>query len=187
MDIIVVDPNGNQREYNIEAFQKEVVSFGRQPDNDIVFNYDFVSRVHGVIYREGMQYYIEDMNSTNGIYVNGSRTKRAKLNMGDSIVLARSFQDGSRIEISVGDKVVAQQPYVQPYQQPVYADANANAAYGNYMLQQPMAWYKFVIYFQLFFFCIYMWNACIYGIFYCFRYAGFKTEYAILGMDRWFV
>ena len=121
MDIIVVDPNGNQRKYNIEAFQKEVVSFGRQPDNDIVFNYDFVSRVHGVIYREGMQYYIEDMNSTNGIYVNGSRTKRAKLNMGDSIVLARSFQDGSRIEISVGDKVVAQQPYVQPYQQPVYA------------------------------------------------------------------
>ena len=67
MDIIVVDPNGNQRKYNIEAFQKEVVSFGRQPDNDIVFNYDFVSRVHGVIYREGMQYYIEDMNSTNGI------------------------------------------------------------------------------------------------------------------------
>ena len=188
MDIIVVDPNGNQRKYNIEAFQKEVVSFGRQPDNDIVFNYDFVSRVHGVIYREGMQYYIEDMNSTNGIYVNGSRTKRAKLNMGDSIVLARSFQDGSRIEISVGDKVVAQQPYVQPYQQPVYADANANAnaVYGNYMPQQPMAWYKFVIYFQLFF-CIYMWNACIYGIFYCFRYAGFKTEYAILGMDRWFV
>ena len=57
MDIIVVDPNGNQRKYNIEAFQKEVVSFGRQPDNDIVFNYDFVSRVHGVIYREGMQYY----------------------------------------------------------------------------------------------------------------------------------
>ena len=71
--------------------------------------------------------------------------------MGDSIVLARSFQDGSRIEISVGDKVVAQQPYVQPYQQPVYADANANAVYGNYMPQQPMAWYKFVIYFQLFF------------------------------------
>ena len=48
MDIIVVDPNGNQRKYNIEAFQKEVVSFGRQPDNDIVFNYDFVSRAHGI-------------------------------------------------------------------------------------------------------------------------------------------
>ena len=151
MDIIVVDPNGNQRKYNIEAFQKEVVSFGRQPDNDIVFNYDFVSRVHGVIYREGMQYYIEDMNSTNGIYVNGSRTKRAKLNTGDNIVLARSFQDGSRIEMSVGDKVVVQQPYVQPYQQPVYADANTNAVYGNYMPQQPMARYKFIIYFQLFF------------------------------------
>lgn len=149
MDIIIVDPNGNQRKYNIEAFQKEVVSFGRQPDNDIVFNYDFVSRVHGVIYREGMQYYIEDMNSTNGIYVNGSRTKRAKLNMGDSIVLARSLNDGSRIQMSVGDKVVAQQPYIQPYQQPVYA--SANAAYGNYMPQQPMAWYKFIIYFQLFF------------------------------------
>ena len=26
MDIIVVDPNGNQRKYNIEAFQKEVVA-----------------------------------------------------------------------------------------------------------------------------------------------------------------
>lgn len=150
MDIIVVDPNGNQRKYNIEALQKEVVSFGRQPDNDIVFNYDFVSRVHGVIYREGTQYYIEDMNSTNGIYVNGSRTKRAKLNIGDSIVLARSLNDGSRIQMSVGDNIVAQQTYIQPYQQqPIYA--GGNAAYGNYMPQQPMAWYKFIIYFQLFF------------------------------------
>ena len=67
MDIIVVDPNGNQRKYNIEAFQKEVVSFGRQPDNDIVFNYDCVARVHGLRYREGRQYYIEDMNRTKGI------------------------------------------------------------------------------------------------------------------------
>ncbi len=149
MDIIVVDPNGNQRKYNIEAFQKEVVSFGRQPDNDIVFNYDFVSRVHGVIYRDGTQYYIEDMNSTNGIYVNGSRTKRAKLNMGDNIVLARSLNDGSRIQMSVGDNVVMQQTYVQPYQQPVYI--NGSGAFGNNMQPQPMAWYKFIIYFQLFF------------------------------------
>ena len=143
-----------------------------------------------MIYREGMQYYIEDMNSTNGNLCKWKQDEAGKIEHGRTgIVLARSFQDGSRIEISVGDKVVAQQPYVQPYQQPVYADANANAnaVYGNYMPQQPMAWYKFVIYFQLFFLHFICGIACIYGIFYCFRYAGFKTEYAILGMDRWFV
>lgn len=34
--------------YNLEQFNKEVVSFGRQPDNDIILDLDFISRIHGV-------------------------------------------------------------------------------------------------------------------------------------------
>lgn len=34
--------------YILEQFNKEVVSFGRQPDNDIVLDWNFVSRIHGV-------------------------------------------------------------------------------------------------------------------------------------------
>ena len=52
MQITICYGNQNLGSYDLEQFHKEVVSFGRQPDNDIVLNYDFVSRVHGVFYKE---------------------------------------------------------------------------------------------------------------------------------------
>lgn len=147
MNIVVNDSNGGQMTYNIEAFQKEVVSFGRQTDNDIVLNYEFVSRVHGAIYQEGQSYYVEDLDSTNGIYVNGNRVKRARIQNGDRVVIARSQNDRNYVQLSVVEEVMVQQPvYGQPqYAQPVYGQQ-----YGYMQPQQPMAWYKFVIYFQLF-------------------------------------
>lgn len=106
MNIVVYDSNGDQKTYNIEAFQKEVVSFGRQPDNDIVLKHDFVSRVHGVIYQEGQSYYVEDLDSTNGIYVNGSLVKRTRIQNGDSIVLARSRDDMDCVRFFIEESTV---------------------------------------------------------------------------------
>ena len=125
MNIVVNDSNGGQMTYNIEAFHKEVVSFGRQPDNDIVLNHDFVSRVHGAIYREGQSYYIEDLDSTNGMFVNGTRVKKARLQNGDSIVLARSRDDADCVRFFINESAATpQQAYGQPQavQQSVYSD-----------------------------------------------------------------
>lgn len=88
MDIRVIDSVGKEKNYNIEAFHKDVISFGRQSDNDIVLNKDYVSRIHGVIYRDNEGYHIEDLGSTNGISVNGIKIKNTWIKEGDSIMIS---------------------------------------------------------------------------------------------------
>jgi hypothetical protein len=46
---------------------------GRYPSNDIVINDKTVSKFHAVLYVDGNSIIINDLNSKNGIYVNGSR------------------------------------------------------------------------------------------------------------------
>ncbi len=160
MNIVICDSYGAQRTYNIEAFQKKIVSFGRQPDNDIVLNYDFISRVHGVIYWEGNDFYIEDTDSTNGIYVNGKRVKKAKLQNGTNVIIARSLQDTNFVQIAVCENVMVQQP--------VYGQVQ----YGYAQPQQPMAWYKFIIYFELFAVAI----VCVLIVIDCFNEANYLSQ-----------
>jgi len=52
---------------------KENVSVGRSTSNDIAINDSEVSRNHARIYLQSGGYVIEDLNSTNGTYINGQR------------------------------------------------------------------------------------------------------------------
>ena len=72
-------------EYNLMAFGKETVSFGRDDTNDIMIASDIVSRRHGHFTVSGGRCYITDDSSTNGIYVNGKRITQVELKDGDSI------------------------------------------------------------------------------------------------------
>ena len=94
--------NQNIGHYDIDSFQKEVVSFGRQSDNDIVLNFDFVSRLHGALYAENGLYYVEDLNSSNGLWVNGCRVQRQQLKHGDIISISGN-NNGQYLEIVVYD------------------------------------------------------------------------------------
>src|ERR671923_2670541 len=48
------------------------LSIGRSPDADVRIEDRFASGVHARIYSRGASYYVEDMNSTNGTYLNGA-------------------------------------------------------------------------------------------------------------------
>lgn len=72
-------------EYNLMAFGKETVTFGRDDTNDIMIASDIVSRRHGHFTISEGRCYIADDNSTNGIYVNGKRITQIELKDGDSI------------------------------------------------------------------------------------------------------
>ena len=85
--IVIYYGNQKSESYNLEQFQKEVVSFGRQPDNDIVLDLEFVSRIHGVFYMEEGIWYVQDLNSTNGILVNGNRVEQYAIEEGDCICI----------------------------------------------------------------------------------------------------
>jgi hypothetical protein len=47
------------------------LTIGRSTDADVRIEDRFASGVHARIYSRGAGYYVEDMNSTNGTYVNG--------------------------------------------------------------------------------------------------------------------
>jgi len=72
-------------------------TIGRLEDNDVVIPDRWVSRHHARILRQEtkqggqLHYVIEDLNSTNGLYVNGKR-----------VTAPHALQDGDRIQVSPG-------------------------------------------------------------------------------------
>lgn len=51
------------------------VAIGRGTEVDIRIDDSFASGVHCRVYSRGATYYLEDLNSTNGTYLNGSRVR----------------------------------------------------------------------------------------------------------------
>ncbi len=72
----------------IIPLEKAVTRLGRQLDNDIVFNEEFVSRFHAEIRLEEGKYVLYDNESTSGTFVNSQKIDSCVLNSGDLISLA---------------------------------------------------------------------------------------------------
>jgi pSer/pThr/pTyr-binding forkhead associated (FHA) protein len=62
---------------------------GRTPDNDLQIDSRFVSRHHCQITTSSNSSVIEDLNSTNGIYVKSRRVRRHYLNDGDVVLVGK--------------------------------------------------------------------------------------------------
>jgi general secretion pathway protein A len=62
---------------------------GRTPDNDVHIDSRFVSRHHCQIITSEHSCVVEDLNSTNGIYVKSSRVRRHHLNDGDVVLVGK--------------------------------------------------------------------------------------------------
>src|SRR3990172_1240264 len=63
----------------IIPLDKEITRLGRQLDNDIVFNEEFVSRFHAEIRLEDGKYVLYDNESTSGTLVNSQKIDRCEL------------------------------------------------------------------------------------------------------------
>lgn len=62
---------------------------GRTEDNDVVIPHASISRLHATLQVVGTCWRIEDANSSNGVFVNRTRTEAATLRDGDLIGLGR--------------------------------------------------------------------------------------------------
>ena len=60
---------------------------GRTPENDLQIRSKFISRHHAQIMSDAEQSVVEDLNSTNGVFVKGKRVKHHELKDGDIIQL----------------------------------------------------------------------------------------------------
>lgn len=68
---------------------KDRTTLGRRPYNDIVIDNLAISGEHAVLQMTGGQVYLEDLNSTNGTYVNGKATKKQLLQDGDVVEVGK--------------------------------------------------------------------------------------------------
>jgi pSer/pThr/pTyr-binding forkhead associated (FHA) protein len=66
-------------------------TIGRTSDNDLQIETKFISRHHAVILAGPNYTIIEDLNSTNGVLVNGRRVTRHTLKDGDAVTVGRSL------------------------------------------------------------------------------------------------
>ena len=68
---------------------KDRITLGRRPYNDIVIDHLAVSGEHAVLQMSGSEGFIEDLNSTNGTYVNGKTVKKQLLKSDDIIEIGK--------------------------------------------------------------------------------------------------
>ena len=68
---------------------KDRTSVGRRPYNDVVIDNLAVSGEHAVLQMSGNEVYLEDLNSTNGTFVNGKAVKKQLLNDSDMVEIGK--------------------------------------------------------------------------------------------------
>jgi FHA domain len=68
---------------------KDKTTLGRRPYNDIVIDNLAVSGEHAVLQMVGSDVFIEDLNSTNGTYINGKAVKKQLLAHNDTVEVGK--------------------------------------------------------------------------------------------------
>jgi hypothetical protein len=81
-ELAYLSVNGERHEV-----RKRRTVIGRSKDCDLQLADPNVSRRHAELRQEGTAYWIVDLDSTNGIEINGRRAKRAKLDPGDTVTI----------------------------------------------------------------------------------------------------
>jgi pSer/pThr/pTyr-binding forkhead associated (FHA) protein len=79
---------------------KDALTIGRRPSNDVQIDNLAVSGNHAVVRALGDDYFLEDLNSTNGTYIDGKPIKKHLLQHGDLIEVGKyqlRFVDESAI------------------------------------------------------------------------------------------
>ena len=70
--VVVASPGGEPAQGSVFALDA-ITSLGRDVNNSIVLDDEFVSAEHAALTYRGRAWYVEDLGSTNGTYVNGSQ------------------------------------------------------------------------------------------------------------------
>ncbi len=107
---------------------KDRTTLGRRPYNDIVIDNLAVSGEHAVIQLAGNDVFLEDLNSTNGTYINGKAVKKQLLQNNDNIEIGKYKIRFQGDQVSAGHDKPALKPPLQPQ---ASGSSPAEAAHGN--------------------------------------------------------
>ncbi len=82
-----IEVRANGEQVSVHTFPKGRVIIGRAPDNEIYIRSKFVSRHHAQLISDDDGCLIEDLNSTNGMFIEDRQVKRHRLRDGDVVSL----------------------------------------------------------------------------------------------------
>ena len=118
-------------EYNMN---KERYTIGRLPDNDIRIDNPAVSGHHSLIINILNDSFLEDLNSTNGTYVNGKLIKKHALQHGDVITAGHHqlrFVEDDEAQQDEFERTMVIQPSQRPVDKIQTARATVEEATGS--------------------------------------------------------
>jgi diguanylate cyclase (GGDEF)-like protein len=81
---------------------------GRSSSNDLFIDQESISRHHARISFDGASYWIADLGSTNGTYVNDELVREQRLRDGDQVRIGRSilkFMTGENVEVHYHEEI----------------------------------------------------------------------------------
>ncbi len=89
--LIVIDSKGNQTHF---PFEKDILTIGKSNENDLILNKAEVSRRHCRIVKDKSGYRLEDLDSANGVFLEGTRIQGtaplangANIGVGDYLIV----------------------------------------------------------------------------------------------------
>ena len=115
---------------------KDKTTLGRRPYNDIVIDNLAVSGEHAVLQMVGADVFIEDLNSTNGTYINGKAVKKQLLTHNDTVEIGKYkikflLEDGTDYE-----KTMIMKPGTEATQ-PLPGHVGGRSAFGALGIASP--------------------------------------------------
>lgn len=81
--MIKIDVQVQNRVIEHFSFDKWDVTVGRDPACDVRIDNPLLSRKHARVFREEGRFYVEDLGSTNGVFLGGQKVQRAEVKDGD--------------------------------------------------------------------------------------------------------
>ena len=80
--IVVIEPTGAQKEVDLAPVPYRI---GRQAENELALRDNRISRHHAQIVADGARYFLEDLGSRHGTFVNGQKVLKHELKSNDNI------------------------------------------------------------------------------------------------------
>jgi pSer/pThr/pTyr-binding forkhead associated (FHA) protein len=111
---------------------KDRTTLGRRPYNDIVIDNLAVSGEHAVLLMSGSEVHLEDLNSTNGTYINGKAVKKQLLQNNDTVEIGKyKIKYINELPGANYDKTVIMKPGVMPAPPATGGGTPAGTELGN--------------------------------------------------------
>lgn len=125
---------------------KPILLFGRHPECDIQLNSRKVSRKHCCLGQSGDSLIVRDLDSTNGIRINGTRVAEGKLKPGDELTIGNFRYRVVWDEMgalpppspSAPSRMAAEDAALEEADEPVAIGAGVGASGGRYLPAAPV-------------------------------------------------